>query len=273
MDVVNEPLHAVPSYSEALGGEGETGWDWVVWAFKTARGYFPDARLILNEYGILGNNSNADKYLVIINILKEKGLIDGIGVQGHGLETAAIATVYGNLNKLAATGIPIYVSEYDVNIEGDAEQRQVYLSQFPVLWEHPGVAGITLWGYIQDQIWKTNAYLIYKNGSERSAMIWLKDYVMNTDIECGTNNIRMHDLIDNPDIRVFPNPASDGRITVETKCGISELRILDIHGRSISDIPVQGQTRLNLNLFVSPGLYLMQFISTNNSVVERLFIY
>ena len=29
IDVVNEPLHAVPNYSGALGGNGSTGWDWL----------------------------------------------------------------------------------------------------------------------------------------------------------------------------------------------------------------------------------------------------
>ena len=30
IDVVNEPLHAPPSYAAALGGQGITGWDWIV---------------------------------------------------------------------------------------------------------------------------------------------------------------------------------------------------------------------------------------------------
>ena len=37
IDVVNEPLHNAPSYKEALGGDGDTGWDWVVTAFEMAR--------------------------------------------------------------------------------------------------------------------------------------------------------------------------------------------------------------------------------------------
>src|SRR4030042_5028347 len=39
IDVVNEPLHAPPAYKNALGGDGVTGWDWVIWAFKKARYY------------------------------------------------------------------------------------------------------------------------------------------------------------------------------------------------------------------------------------------
>ena len=45
VDVVNEPLHAVPSYAAALGGAGATGYDWVLTAFEMAREHFPGAEL------------------------------------------------------------------------------------------------------------------------------------------------------------------------------------------------------------------------------------
>jgi endo-1,4-beta-xylanase len=86
IDVVNEPLHAPPSYAEALGGAGETGWDWVVWSFERARGYFPDAVLLINEYNILCCAPNRARYADLVTLLQERGLIDGIGVQAHGLE-------------------------------------------------------------------------------------------------------------------------------------------------------------------------------------------
>ena len=53
IDVVNEPLHAPPSYAAALGGAGATGWDWVINAFDMARRHFPNAELLLNDYAIL----------------------------------------------------------------------------------------------------------------------------------------------------------------------------------------------------------------------------
>src|SRR5262249_23470714 len=44
IDVVNEPLHAVPDYAAALGGTGTTGWDWVIWSFEKARAHCPNAK-------------------------------------------------------------------------------------------------------------------------------------------------------------------------------------------------------------------------------------
>lgn len=33
IDVVNEPLHTRPVYADDLGGNGTTGWDWVIKSF------------------------------------------------------------------------------------------------------------------------------------------------------------------------------------------------------------------------------------------------
>ncbi|AHM62644.1 beta-1,4-xylanase [Flammeovirgaceae bacterium 311] len=160
IDVVNEPLHHVPSYAEAIGGSGATGWDWVVWSFEKARQYMPNAKLILNDYGILGKRKATTDYINIINILKERNLIDGIGVQAHGLEYAQNSAIKSTLDNLAATGIPIYISELDLELADDTEQLNRYKSLFPLLYEHPGVVGVTLWGYIAGQHWKPDAYLL-----------------------------------------------------------------------------------------------------------------
>ena len=78
IDVVNEPLpgHAPPSYKNALGGDGTTGWDWVIKSFELARYYFPKAKLLINEYNILSSGTNVQTYSQIINLLKNRGLID-----------------------------------------------------------------------------------------------------------------------------------------------------------------------------------------------------
>lgn len=176
IDVVNEPINSPPSYKEALGGAGTTGYDWIIWTFEKAREYCPNAELHINEYGILNGGTSIVTYLKIINLLKDRGLIDGIGVQGHFLESATKKQVPYYLDKLAETGLPIHVTEYDVRIENDAQQEAKMAEQFPLIWEHEAVAGVTLWGYIQGYIWRTEAFLIYTDGSERPAMEWLWNY-------------------------------------------------------------------------------------------------
>ena len=125
IDVVNEPLHAPPSYTAAMGGAGSTGWDWVIWSYEKARQYCGNSELLLNDYDILNDNNNTTSYLEIINLLKDRGLIDGIGVQCHGFENTNISTIIDNLDRLADTGLPIYVSEYEVQGD-DNTQLSIY---------------------------------------------------------------------------------------------------------------------------------------------------
>ena len=189
VDVVNEPLHAVPSYSAALGGAGSTGWDWVVTAFTMARhAFFPTVKLLINDYNILQSNSVTDSYIRIIDTLKVRHLIDGIGIQGHYFEfrspagttggyVYSISTIKSNLARLEALGLPVYISEFDINEPVDSIQLQNYQTYLPIFWEDPNVAGITLWGYDQNYIWQTNGYLLRSNGTERPALQWLRHYL------------------------------------------------------------------------------------------------
>ena len=194
VDVVNEPLpnHQQPDgrnghadYKDALGGNGDTGWDWVIWSFEKARQYLPNAELHINDYGIINDNNATTIYLRIINVLNDRGLIDGIGVQGHRFEfeRADTTTLKNNLTRLAATGLPVYITEFDLgnyNDSGtpnDALQLQLYQKIFPVLWNHPAIQGITLWGYVQNSMWQQTCYLIRSDGSERPAMEWLRSFM------------------------------------------------------------------------------------------------
>ncbi|MBN2441246.1 MAG: endo-1,4-beta-xylanase [Spirochaetales bacterium] len=180
IDVVNEPLHAPASYRAALGGDGATGWDWVIKSFELARQYC-NGKLLLNDYGIVNDEVQTGNYLEIINLLNDRGLIDGIGVQAHAfnLDDYAASLITRNLDRLAATGLPIYPSEVDLRGD-DATQLQRYQEKFAALWDHPGVKGITLWGYIQGTIWQSEAWLVSSGSigaTERPAMQWLKEYV------------------------------------------------------------------------------------------------
>jgi endo-1,4-beta-xylanase len=173
VDVVNEPLHAPPSYAAALGGAGTTGWDWVIKAFEMARVHFPRSELILNDYQILILDPFTDQYLQIIDLLKARGLIDGIGEQGHFLERAELPVVAANLGRLAATGLPIYITELDVNFASDARHANVLRDLVTTFWANPSVVGITHWGHEQGSTWQANAYLIRTDGSLRPGLAWL----------------------------------------------------------------------------------------------------
>ena len=143
----------------------------------------------MNDYSITNDGNATTTYLTIINLLKARGLIDAIGDQGHAFSTTEAAPMNNhrnNLNRLAATGLPIYISELD--LDGVAQgvlnhevQLANYQRVFPVFWEHPAVKGITIWGYVQGFHWRKQQgdWLMYQNGGERPAMQWLIRYVGN----------------------------------------------------------------------------------------------
>ena len=262
IDVVNEPLNEPEPYVKAaLGGAGETGWDWVVKAFEMAREYFPNAKLHINEYRIISSNvagdpnSFAHRYRAIINILKERGLIDGIAIQCHefNLNNSSATTIKRVLDFLAATDLPIYVSELDLsgNPAGNEEsQYQMYKEKFPVLWEHEGVAGVTLWGYITGTTWKAGTGIVEANNKERKAMTWLKEYMASEasrvpnkfNVEPPTNvkDIRLEN-----DIVVYPNPTADF-------------------------VSVQGENITNINLYDISGGYIMSSTKSDNIDMSSL---
>jgi endo-1,4-beta-xylanase len=190
IDVVNEPLHAPPSYIAALGGAGATGWDWVITSFQLARQYFPHAKLLINDYSITNDGNATTRYLEIIQLLKDRGLIDAIGDQVHAFSTTEAAPMpnhRANLDRLAATGLPIYGTEFDLDgVSAGVLNHEVQLANyqrvFPVFWEHPAVKGITIWGYVRNNHWRNaqGDWLLYENGGERPALQWLIKYVGNT---------------------------------------------------------------------------------------------
>jgi len=184
IDVVNEPLKTPLPWKAALGGDGATGWDWVITSFQLARQYLPNTLLLINEYGTENDPPARAQYLTIINLLRARGLLDGIGVQAHhfNLDTMNASQMTSALNDYAATGLDVYISELDITGGSSSESAQAakYQELFPVIWNHPSVKGVTLWGYIFGQTWRDNTGIVNSNGTDRQAMTWLKSFLAPT---------------------------------------------------------------------------------------------
>ena len=286
IDVVNEPLngHNPPdggngraNYENALGGKGTTGWDWVIKAFELARQYIPNAKLLINDYGIINNNSATTSYIQVINLLKDRGLIDGIGCQAHGLEGTSAATIKSNLDRLAATGLPIYISEFDLNIQDDSQQKSKYQELFPVMWQHPDVKGVTLWGYIQGHTWLTNSYLVNSNGTARPALLWLAQYIQDNPLgvkEITSELPSKYELDQN-----FPNPfnpTTNIRYSI-VKTSKVTLKVFDILGREVETlvnmVQAPGQYTVTFNAqSLASGIYFYQINSGSFTATKKLLL-
>jgi hypothetical protein len=83
------------------------------------------------------------------------------------------------IDSLATSGLPIYSTEFDLSGTDD-EQLKFYQDIFPIIWEHPAIRGVTLWGW-------TDSWLLHVtnpkdgrlmvNRTERPALKWLRTYV------------------------------------------------------------------------------------------------
>jgi len=182
IDVVNEPLHAPPSYITALNqinntSQASSEWAWVVNTFAKTRQVFPNSELLLNDFNILRSDENTNKYLEIIALLQANELIDGIGLQAHFLEESSVDQIRSNLDRLGSTGLPVYISEFDLNIADDQLQLERMQQFFPLFYTSKYVNGITFWGFRENQLWQRDARLINADGTKRPAMKWLECYL------------------------------------------------------------------------------------------------
>ena len=172
IDVVNE---AIPSHQPAAFARNAFGNNWIIRSFQLARQYCPNAVLILNDYNVL--SWDTDAFIQLATPVIAAGVVDALGEQAHGLENWSVADIQSRLNRVAALGLPIYITEYDVARTNDQEQLAIMQAQFPLFRNHPSVAGITLWGYVVGNTWVNGSGLIQSNGTPRPAMTWLMNYL------------------------------------------------------------------------------------------------
>jgi GH35 family endo-1,4-beta-xylanase len=216
IDVLNEPVNTpinreIPNLKAALtlGYQNEPAnandknnpYGWAIWPFQLARKHFPNAELLINEFNTEHNWNNCRaEYIKMSNAIKnapnltdgKKNIIDGIGLQAHGMNgqlNLSAANYKACLDEIwSKTNLPLHITELDLVAEpNEAAQRTKYQEFFTISWEHPHVAGVTLWGYIQGATWipgnrvsgagGTDSGIQYANLTDRPAMTWLKEYM------------------------------------------------------------------------------------------------
>lgn len=172
IDVVNEAIdsHAPANYAKSAFGN-----DWITKSFQLARQYCPNSILIYNDYNFM--TWDTDTIINLIRPAVESGYVDALGMQAHSLYDPKVWTaqeIKDKLDQISQLGLPIYISEYDIEATNDQTQLEYMQMHFPVFWDHPNVVGITLWGYIYGSTWRTGTGLI-RNGQPRPALNWLME--------------------------------------------------------------------------------------------------
>jgi endo-1,4-beta-xylanase len=162
-----------------MGGAGTSGWDWIANAFKWAREACPNAILILNDFSNVENANDNNHTIDIVNKIKAAGApIDAVGAQSHSVWSTSTNNVKNFIDKITqSTGLPVYITEYDINVADDTRQMQIMQEQMTMFWNEPNVRGVTIWGYVVGATWETNTGLMQSSGTMRPAMSWLMNFL------------------------------------------------------------------------------------------------
>lgn len=175
-DIIEAVSEALPGHQPAFDAQKAFGANWIARVFQLARTYCPNSVLILSDYNIVRWDTN--KFIALAKPLAEQGLLDGIGVEGHLMEEFSALQIQTDLDTLwNELHVPIYISEYEVALTNDEKQLEVFQRQFPVLYQHPHVKGITLYGYLYGKTVYNGAWLFNSDGTPRPAMTWLMDFI------------------------------------------------------------------------------------------------
>lgn len=270
IDVVNEghPNHAPAPYRACLGGNGTTGYDWIIKSFEMARARWPKAILIYNDYNNIEYNGEVTWTVGLINAMKTaKAPIDAIGCQAHDAYKIATATVKSNIDKLAATGLPIFITEYDIGYTDDAQQEKSIKDQFTMFWNHPKIVGVTYWGYVVGSTWRTGTGLLNTNGTERPSLTWLVDFVTKTPnppneypnlINLGTGTINGN----------LPFASPYQHTTIGNGPGL--MKLYDLQGRVAGSYYVNNRTVPVSSMMPSQKTYVIQINGKSAGSVNKV---
>lgn len=136
-DVVNEavdPYSADPDSGfgcRTMHGEGEAnpwyitiGPDYVEMAFTYARKYAAEGvKLFYNDFNTY-ESAKREYIYTLCKDLKEKGLIDGIGMQGYwGIDYPSMTTISSTLARFGELDLEIHITELSIGVDEETEEQ------------------------------------------------------------------------------------------------------------------------------------------------------
>jgi endo-1,4-beta-xylanase len=123
-DVVNEAFNDDGSLRDTPWRQ-IIGPDYLEQAFMLADRFFPDAKLVYNDFG-MERAGKRDAVAAMVRDLQAKGIrIDAVGTQGHfRLDTPSLAAVEASILAFAETGAEVLVTEMDVDVLPAANENQ-----------------------------------------------------------------------------------------------------------------------------------------------------
>lgn len=161
-DVLNEPM-SHDDLIKLLGPDAVAQW------FQTARETLPGTRLIVNDFDLIGNGGSPkrrERFIEFVRDIRERGApIDLIGFQSHfwSPRLTAPKEIWSIIDQFdEALGLPMMVSEFDMNIRDESLQAD-YTRDFLTAWfAHPATEAFIMWGFWGETHWMRDAGAMYR---------------------------------------------------------------------------------------------------------------
>ncbi len=150
--------------------------------FRWARAADPDAVLYVNDYGALVEGPHTEMYARQIEALQAAGApVGGIGCQGHFSDQYIPdpKVIKKALDRLAETGLPIRVTEFDMTTDDEHHKAQALVDVYRTCFAHPAVEGILMWGFWEGSHWRPQAALWKRDFTPTPAAEAYRDLVFN----------------------------------------------------------------------------------------------
>ena len=205
---------------------GDNNDEFVIKAFEYARKYAPaDCKLYLNDYNEYIPAKTDDIYNMAMK-LKEKGLIDGIGMQSHLDVSYPSASTYETaLKKFISTGLEVQITELDITCGDSSAQAKLFADVFAMAVKNADkIPALTVWGTHDSISWRSsqNPLLFGANYTPKAAY----NSVMALDVPTGGSS-------DTPAVTTAPSQSTPdftfGDINDDKSIDMSDLSELALY--------------------------------------------
>ena len=163
-DVVNEPFNDDGTFRQDVFFNA-MGSGYIADALRTAHAADPGAKLYLNDYNIEGENAKSNAMYSLVQSLKSQGVpIDGVGLESHFILGQVPSTMLANMQRFAALGVDVAVTELDDRIQLPAssanlsQQANDYSAVVKDCLAVSRCVGVTQWGVGDADSWIPSAF-------------------------------------------------------------------------------------------------------------------
>ncbi|MEM6315711.1 MAG: endo-1,4-beta-xylanase, partial [Planctomycetota bacterium] len=152
-ELLNEPIN--DTELDDIIGKPDLRARW----FEHAGQVEPGLRYVINEFDIISSagldGHKQDAFAEQVRTLLDADVpLGAIGFQCHiGEDFTPPTRMWAVFDRFAEFGLPLYVSEFDVNTEDEQLQADYTRDFVTAAFAHPAIEGVTFWGFWEGQMW------------------------------------------------------------------------------------------------------------------------